>query len=153
MSRRIPFWSALSALLLAADLTTKSWAVHTLTTPLNLIGTTVSLNLSFNKGVAFSVPIPGAVMLVITPVLVVLFAYMLIKHGNMSSPLTTTALSLMVAGGLGNFINRIQYDAVVDFIRVAWWPSFNLADSYLTIAAFLIIIFYGKITTYGRNPK
>lgn len=153
MSRRMPFWIALSALLLGADLATKSWAVDALTTPINIIGTVISLSVSFNEGVAFSIPIPNMVMLIITPLLVALFAYMLISHGNIHSTLTKTVLSLMMAGGLGNLISRIEYGAVVDFIRVGWWPSFNLADSYLTIAAFLIIIFYGKITTYGRNSK
>jgi len=143
MGQRIPFWIALCAVLLGADLAMKSWAIRTLATPY----------VSFNKGVAFSIPIPNTVMLVLTPVLVGFFAYILITRCNITSPLTKTVVSLIVAGGLGNFISRLEYGAVVDFIRVGWWPSFNLADSYLTIAAFLIIIFYGRITTYGRNSK
>jgi lipoprotein signal peptidase len=53
-------------------------------------------------------------------------------------------------GGLGSFISRLTEGAVVDFIAFSFWPSFNIADACLTIAAFLMIIFYGKINvTHG----
>lgn len=42
-------------------------------------------------------------------------------------------LSLIVGGGIGNLIDRISLGGVVDFIDFSFWPSFNLADSALSI--------------------
>ena len=59
------------------------------------------------------------------------------------------AFSLILAGGLGNFIDRINYGFVVDFIDISFNPYiFNLADSYVTIGiliyVFKSLIFYKK---------
>ena len=59
------------------------------------------------------------------------------------------AFSLILAGGLGNFIDRINHGFVVDFIDISFNPYiFNLADSYVTIGiliyVFKSLIFYKK---------
>ena len=41
---------------------------------------------------------------------------------------------LVVAGALGNILDRIRFGYVNDFIDVGWWPIFNIADSSITIA-------------------
>lgn len=68
--------------------------------------------------------------------------------------LLTTALALIVGGALGNFIDRVRYGYVVDFID--WyittggdekhWPTFNVADIAITIGVALMIIelLFGK---------
>jgi signal peptidase II len=56
----------------------------------------------------------------------------------------SSALSLVLGGALGNVIDRIRFGYVVDFIQVliAGWPfpSFNVADSAITVGAALLII-------------
>ena len=47
---------------------------------------------------------------------------------------------LVISGGIGNLIDRILYGYVIDFIKIGFWPNFNLADSYITIGVILIII-------------
>ena len=59
------------------------------------------------------------------------------------------SLSLILAGALGNLIDRIFRGYVVDFldfyIKKLHWPSFNVADASITIGAILIIfIFFFK---------
>ncbi len=54
---------------------------------------------------------------------------------------------LIFAGAVGNFIDRIAYGAVVDFlsfILFGWYrfPTFNLADSYLTVGVVMLVIHY-----------
>ena len=57
------------------------------------------------------------------------------------SPIEYFALSLILAGGLGNFIDRITYGYVVDFIDISFNPYiFNLADTYVTIGILIYII-------------
>jgi signal peptidase II len=54
------------------------------------------------------------------------------------------ALSLIFAGALGNFIDRIRIGEVVDFLDFHWyqyhWPTFNIADSSITVGVVLYIL-------------
>jgi len=54
-------------------------------------------------------------------------------------------LALIVGGALGNLIDRVRFGYVVDFVHWYWndfhWPVFNLADSAISIAAVLLIVF------------
>jgi len=58
----------------------------------------------------------------------------------------TVALSLILSGAVGNLIDRIRSGAVIDFLDFYvgkyHWPAFNVADSVITIGAFLIILDY-----------
>ena len=58
-------------------------------------------------------------------------------------------LSFIVAGGIGNMIDRIRFDYVVDFIyfKLIDFPIFNVADCYIvcgTIVMFLLFLFVFK---------
>lgn len=53
------------------------------------------------------------------------------------------AFSFMLAGIIGNLIDRIRFGAVVDFIDLHWqekyyWPTFNVADAAICIGAGLL---------------
>jgi signal peptidase II len=53
-------------------------------------------------------------------------------------------LAFIIGGALGNLIDRIRFDAVIDFID--WhigdmhWPAFNIADMFIVIGVGLYII-------------
>ena len=49
--------------------------------------------------------------------------------------------ALIVGGAIGNLIDRILYKAVIDFIDFGWWPSFNIADSAITIGVLLLLCY------------
>jgi signal peptidase II len=54
------------------------------------------------------------------------------------------ALVLILGGAAGNVIDRLVYGYVIDFIDVfygSWhWPTFNIADSAISVGAFLLIL-------------
>ena len=54
------------------------------------------------------------------------------------------ATALILAGAIGNLIDRIRLGHVIDFINLRIWPSFNIADSAITIGAILLIIYLVK---------
>ena len=59
--------------------------------------------------------------------------------------------SFILGGALGNMIDRIRIGEVTDFIDIYWnsyhWPSFNIADSAITIGMILLIF---DITRRGK---
>jgi signal peptidase II len=68
--------------------------------------------------------------------------WMLRSHGGQR--LFAWALALILGGALGNVIDRLLHGYVVDFIQVhyaGWYfPSFNVADSAITVGAVLLIL-------------
>ena len=72
----------------------------------------------------------------------VFIVWMLRRHGEQR--LFCWALSLILGGALGNVIDRLLHGYVVDFIQVhygGWYfPSFNVADSAITVGAVLLIL-------------
>jgi len=48
------------------------------------------------------------------------------------------ALGLILGGALGNWVDRLRFGQVTDFIDVGFWPVFNVADSAITVAAIII---------------
>ena len=50
-------------------------------------------------------------------------------------------LAAIIAGGIGNMIDRFRFDFVVDFIYFEWinFPVFNVADCYVCISAVLLV--------------
>jgi len=53
------------------------------------------------------------------------------------------AAALVIGGAIGNLIDRLAFGEVIDFLDFHWegwhWPAFNIADSGITVGAFLII--------------
>jgi signal peptidase II len=68
--------------------------------------------------------------------------WMLSRHGGQR--LFALALALILGGALGNVIDRVLHGYVIDFIQVhygkAYFPSFNVADSAITLGAILLIV-------------
>jgi signal peptidase II len=73
----------------------------------------------------------------------VFIIWMLRSHGGQR--LFALALSLILGGAVGNVVDRLLHGYVVDFIQVHWsnqyfFPSFNVADSAITVGAVLLIL-------------
>lgn len=66
-------------------------------------------------------------------------AFLLIIYRNFSQKPQKLGVILIVAGIVGNTIDRLTSGYVTDFIYVRPWPAFNLADSFLSIGAVLVL--------------
>jgi signal peptidase II len=69
--------------------------------------------------------------------------YLLRKHAGQR--MFCWALALIMGGALGNLVDRVAYGHVIDFLDFYWrglghFPAFNIADTAITIGAFLFII-------------
>jgi len=72
---------------------------------------------------------------------VISYFYYISSYKNI---LTRVALALLLGGAIGNLIDRIRFQEVIDFIDLHWyhyhWPAFNIADSCITIGLGLFIL-------------
>lgn len=102
---------------------------------------------TINPNVAFSIPISNAVSLLLTPLLLIIFIIFFLHAAKLDSRWAIAAFGFIVGGGLSNFLDRIVRGGVVDFIDLGFWPSFNLADSLITIGVLALLIFHDKILT------
>jgi signal peptidase II len=64
--------------------------------------------------------------------------------GRRLFPITRVSLNLLLAGVIGNLIDRLIHGQVIDFLHFYLgayaWPSFNVADSCICVAAGLLIL-------------
>jgi signal peptidase II len=96
-----------------------------------------SITLVHNRGAAFGM-FKGKPYLFIIASVVAVILIPLILRKNKGSRLYTVALSLVLAGAIGNLIDRIFLGYVIDFLDFQIWPVFNLADSSITLGAILL---------------
>jgi signal peptidase II len=98
-----------------------------------------------NDGMAFGLSFPGGkqVLLFVTLALTGVIIWMLWKEKN-SHNLIRYGLSFILAGAIGNMIDRVLYGKVVDFLDIMvgdfHWYIFNVADSAVTTGMILFIL-------------
>ena len=147
------FFYALVGAVVFLDQASKFLALKLLSPPISVpvIPNVLDLTLVMNPGVAFGLFSGYAPILftVITASLVFLFVLANRSHGEASretSRLSRWALSLILGGAVGNWIDRLRFSAVVDFIDFRIWPVFNIADCAITVGVglYLLHIFQSK---------
>ena len=112
--------------------------------PLELLGGRLLLRVSRNPGAAFSFA-EGATVL-FTGVAAVVVVVILRVSRRLHSPGWAVSLGLLLGGAAGNLVDRLLRSpgpargAVVDFIDLGWWPSFNVADSAIVCGALLAVV-------------
>ncbi len=95
-----------------------------------------------NKGVAFGINQGNTKNIVIT-LLIICFILNYVKNQiKYIDEKTSFSLSLILAGGISNLIDRIIKGGVVDFISIKNFAIINVADFYIVFGLFLFIIFF-----------
>lgn len=111
-----------------------------------LIRGVLELNYLENHGAAFGILQNQKVFLILIAVLImIIIAYVaVILPEDKKYDILHILLSLLAAGAVGNMIDRIRADYVVDFISfvIIHFPIFNVADIYVTISTFVMVILF-----------
>ncbi|GAB2958679.1 lipoprotein signal peptidase [Amycolatopsis acidiphila] len=156
--RRVVLLACVAAVALALDIVSKVIVVSTLEdhAPVRILGGLVYLQLVRNPGAAFSMAtgLTWVFALVAIGVVVVLIWF----AGRLRSAGWAVGLGLVLAGALGNLLDRIfrapgpLRGHVVDFISVfapnaEVWPVFNVADSCICVGGVLIVL----LSLLGRD--
>lgn len=109
-----------------------------------------------NTGAAFGILKDSRwLFMTVSVIAILIIAAWLIKYGG-DDAFLSVCLSMVLGGGIGNMIDRVLYGYVVDFIdvRLINFAVFNIADSFVTVGAFLMIIYLLRdLILQSRNKK
>ncbi|HEY8679641.1 MAG TPA: signal peptidase II [Candidatus Dormibacteraeota bacterium] len=94
-----------------------------------------------NSCAAFSLCGPGQLAFLVIA-LVVVTALAVYEFQQMGPIWVHAVLGLVMGGALGNAFDRLLYGSVTDFLAVHWWPTFNIADSAISIGVVLLVAGY-----------
>lgn len=144
-------WLWLSVLVIALDQASKWWFNSNLSLGelIAVIPDMFSWTLAYNRGAAFSFLANEAgwqrwffavIALIASAVL-----FVWLKRLGQHERWLAIALALVLGGALGNLYDRVALGHVVDFILVHWknqwyFPAFNVADSAITVGAFMLVL-------------
>lgn len=132
--------------MISADQWTKWWAVNTLMAsgPKDFLGPILGFRYVENTGAAFSILRDKQLLLIGITFLVLLamigLLFKSVKTGEHA--VVKWAYTLIIAGAIGNFIDRVRLDYVVDFLEFRFinFPIFNIADVLVVVGVGLLSI-------------
>lgn len=134
-------------LILILDQLTKYFAVKFLMNgePYVIIKGFLQLEYVENFGAAFGILQNRKIFFIIITLAVIITVIFYLKRNYyyINRPMKV-ALTMLLAGAIGNFIDRVRLGYVVDFIHVNFgkfydFPVFNIADSFIVISTILIV--------------
>lgn len=158
MTRLLVAYFLISALLVGLDQWSKYLTVQNISLgeTKEFIPGFLSLTHLRNTGAAWSL-LEGKMIFfyVITVIVSVVIIYLLIKNYK-KSIWYSVGLSFVLAGAIGNFIDRVRLGYVVDMLQTDFmnFPIFNVADSTLVVGViciFIYLILDEKAAKEGKN--
>ena len=157
-----PFHIGVIVFSIVADQLTKLWALARFTNEtgapnhdiINVIGELVRFQLVFNKGAAFSsrpqdlMPfLSPTVFFILISVVAAVVMFLFYRSIDKRDWMSRLGVVMILGGAVGNFIDRMRLKMVVDFIDcdlpdfiMTRFPTFNVADSFVTVGVAVIIL-------------
>lgn len=146
------------------------WTKHLIVKHMNIgdtipvIGSFFSITSHRNRGAAWGILQDQRTFFIIVTVIVVVgVAWYLIRSVREGKKLLPFALALLLGGALGNFVDRVRFGEVVDFLHVVFdlngigipfvynYPIFNVADMGIVIG--IGLIFLDTILSMRREKR
>jgi signal peptidase II len=138
-----------TAIALTLDILSKYFATTYLEKSISLWWERIYLQLAHNSWIAFSIKLPFWLLKIWTIALIIWIYYYYrierdkeIAQKHASPKLLDISFWLIIGWALGNAYERIFHEEVVDFIGVQYFAIFNLADSFISIGAAILLYHY-----------
>ena len=93
---------------------------------------------SHNAGIAYGMKLPAAVQTGVIVVAFILVAVFAIRSKR--DPIADIGFGLILGGALGNILDRLPDGLVTDFLSIGTFPTFNLADAFISIGVGMLIV-------------
>lgn len=123
--------------------------------PIQVIKNFISFNYCENRGVAFSMGDGNVSLFIILNIILIGgLIYYYEKNKQEFNKFSTLSITLVIAGGFSNLLDRIFRGFVVDFIDISElfdFPVFNIADIFIVVG--IIGLMFSIITSTERNTK
>ena len=122
---------------------------------INVIPNVLSFTYTENTGGAFGIGSGNIVTFIFTNIVVlgIIIKFMINQKDNIDD-FTNILLTVILAGGIGNFIDRLFRGYVIDFIDITGiinFPRFNLADIYIVCGWVVLAFVFAKNTIKIRK--
>ena len=103
-----------------------------------------------NSGIAFG--LFGSRTSIVIGVTAVAVGAMLVffARSGRRHPVLPVALGLVLGGSIANLVDRVRLGHVTDFLDLAAWPAFNLADTFIVVG---VAILFGALVLTDRSHR
>lgn len=141
---------AIAVLVVLSDQLTKAWILATLKLHegFSLIDGLFNIVHVRNPGAAFGFlagapPLFRYIFFIAVTLAAILLIFYYLRVSRIQESSLILALAFILAGAVGNLIDRVRFGEVVDFFDVYigsyHWPAFNVADSAISVGAVILI--------------
>lgn len=134
------FWLT-TLLVLIIDQLSKLWIINNFTPGESRVVWDSVLWLTYvqNRGAAFGI-LPGYSWLFFICALLVILIMVVLNSKQRQTAASQVIFGLIMAGAMGNLLDRLRSGYVVDFFDLGWWPVFNIADMAIVCGAVLLVL-------------
>ena len=150
MNRKNILFLAIAGLVVLLDQLSKAWILSTLKIHegFSLVDGFFNIVHVRNPGAAFGFlsgapPMFRYTFFIVVTVAAILLILHYLRTSRIETPFLASTLALILAGAVGNLIDRVRFGEVVDFLDVYvgahHWPAFNVADSAISVGAVCLV--------------
>ncbi len=153
-TKRMLLAGTVTLLVILTDQLSTSWALSRLSKgPIHVIGP-LSFSLAMNTGFSFGIARGNSLVIAIVALIfVVVIFWMVLRTKSMS---LVAAYGMIIGGAMGNLADRVfrgDHGAVVDFIHLRYWPTFNVADACIDIGVLLVVVIWIAQSVHSQNES
>lgn len=104
------------------------------------------LQLAYNSGVAFSLgaKLPLTVIVAITAAITIALAAYAWRRAPHAAWVERIAGGFVIGGAMANVVDRARDGVVTDYLHTGWWPTFNLADTFLVTGSLVLALVHAR---------
>ena len=104
-----------------------------------------------NSGIAFGLFAHSTTAVIVLTGAAVTAMLVFFSRQAQRHPLLPVALGLVIGGSVANLIDRVRLGHVTDFLDFAYWPAFNLADTFIVVGVGLL--FASFVASDKKSPR
>lgn len=128
--------------LVSADLLLKGWAAGGLTAGRSVDLKLIQLKVTFNSGMAFGFGsgLPTSLLLGAGTVITLAVAAVAWRSCDQVTAVERVGMATVIAGAIGNLVDRAADGVVTDYLHTGWFPTFNFADVLITLGVGILLL-------------
>ena len=93
-----------------------------------------------NSGIAFGFFASATSIVIVLTAFAVGWMLLFFARSGSRHPVLPVALGLVIGGSISNLVDRVRLGRVTDFLDVASWPAFNLADTFIVVGVAILLL-------------